>query len=77
MFSYLVYYINIGELSNALCIFQYPLRPNERPYGDQGKLSSVQMNNNLNEFSLKFNFNIDNKSKNYDNNQESKVSINN
>ena len=77
MFLFQVFLVNTDELINSLCLFQYPLRPTERPFGDQGKLSSIQINNNANEFSLKFNYNIDSKSKYYDNSLENKVFKNN
>jgi len=53
-----------GELSEELAVFQYPLRPNDRFYGDYGGLTSATVNKeNTN---LKFNYTIDNKMKNFD-----------
>jgi len=52
------------DLSEELAVFQYPLRSNDRFYGDYGGLTSVTLNkDNMN---LKFNYTIDNKLKNFD-----------
>lgn len=38
-------YINCSqESSDQLHMFQYPLRPNDRPYGDQGDLVRIEHN---------------------------------
>jgi hypothetical protein len=62
-----------GELSNELYLFQYPLRAVERPYGDQGELTNVQYNSTQTDTTIKFNYNVDSKSKNFDISGEQKV----
>jgi hypothetical protein len=73
MYTLQVLDFNSGELSNKLYLFQYPLRAVERPYGDQGELSSVQYNTSQTDTTIKMNYNIDSKSKNFDISGEQKV----
>lgn len=57
-----IYYA--GELMDNLVVFQYPLRPSDRPYGEFSELSNVQINQDNS--NMRLIYNLDNKSKYYD-----------
>jgi hypothetical protein len=56
---------HLGELINELYVFQYPLRPSERNYGDEGELTSMTINKSE-EDKIKLNYTVDTRSKNFD-----------
>jgi hypothetical protein len=51
-------------LKDEVYIFQYPLRPNDKPYGDHAELSSIMINKENS--NVKMNYLIESKMKNFD-----------
>jgi hypothetical protein len=53
-----------GELSDEICVMQYPLKPHDKFYGEHAELSNVLINKD--DSTLKINYSIESKMKNFD-----------